>query len=107
MWASTRQEYLNGRSTPFGLGTIVEAVTKNLYSPEAVIEISRCDVAFGCMDTAEGRHILNKIAAFYVVPYFDLGVHLAADGKGGIDEARSGTLPPTRRIQPSAGWLTT
>jgi len=71
----------------FGLGTIVEAVTKNLYSPEAVIEISRCDVVFGCMDTAEGRHILNKIAAFYVVPYFDLGVHLAADGKGGIDEA--------------------
>jgi hypothetical protein len=39
------------------------------------------------MDTAEGRHLLNRIATFYLVPYFDLGVHLKADGKGGIDEA--------------------
>lgn len=71
----------------FGLGTIVEAVPHNLFHPEAVATVSRCDVVFGCVDTAEGRHLLGKIAAFHLIPYFDLGVHLNADGKGGIDEA--------------------
>ncbi|HLA95089.1 MAG TPA: ThiF family adenylyltransferase [Pyrinomonadaceae bacterium] len=70
-----------------GLGTTVDAVPKNLFEPEAVKNISQCDVIFGCMDTAEGRHLLNRIAAFYLIPYFDLGVHLAADGEGGISEA--------------------
>jgi hypothetical protein len=70
-----------------GLGTKVDGVPKNLFHPEAVKKISQCDVIFGCMDTAEGRHLLNRIAAFYLIPYFDLGVHLAADGEGGISEA--------------------
>jgi hypothetical protein len=35
----------------------------------------------------EGRHLLNRLAAFYVLPYFDVGVKLVADGHGGIAEA--------------------
>ncbi|MBV6496510.1 MAG: thiamine biosynthesis protein ThiF [Acidobacteria bacterium] len=70
-----------------GLGTKVDAIPRNLYDPVCVKKIAHCDVVFGCMDTAEGRHLLNRIAAFYVQPYFDLGVHLLADGEGGIDEA--------------------
>lgn len=70
-----------------GLGTNVLPFEKNLFDPQAVKEIAQCDVVFGCMDKAEGRQLLNRIATFYLVPYFDLGVHLAADGKGGIDEA--------------------
>ncbi len=85
----------------FGLATVVEAVARNLYDWESVIEISRCDVVFGCMDTAEGRHILNKIGTYYVIPYFDLGVHLAADGAGGIDEA-SGVV---HYLQPGGSTL--
>ena len=69
------------------LGTQVVPLDLNLYSPQAVRAIAECDVVFGCMDTAEGRHLLNRIATFYVIPYFDLGVHLAADDKGGISEA--------------------
>lgn len=70
-----------------GLGTVVNAVPKNLFDPETVEKISQCDVIFGCMDTAEGRHLLNRIATFYLIPYLDLGVHLAADGEGGVSEA--------------------
>ena len=33
-----------------------------------------------------GRHLLNKLATFYLIPYFDLGVKLEADGKGGVDQ---------------------
>jgi hypothetical protein len=39
------------------------------------------------MDGVEGRHLLNRLAAFYVLPYFDVGVKLAADGLGGVNEA--------------------
>jgi hypothetical protein len=38
------------------------------------------------MDSVDGRHLLNQIATFYVIPYFDLGVKLIADGNGGIDQ---------------------
>jgi len=84
-----------------GLGTLVDAVPKNLFDPEAVKKISQCDVIFGCMDTAEGRHLLNRIATFYLIPYFDLGVHLAADGEGGISEA-SGVI---HYLQPGGSSL--
>ena len=70
-----------------GLGTTVLPLHMNLYDPTAIKEIAQCDVVFGCMDTTEGRHLLNRIATFYMVAYFDLGVHLAADGEGGINEA--------------------
>ena len=70
-----------------GLGAEILPLEMNLYDPKAVLGVAECDVVFGCMDTAEGRHILNRIATFYLVPYFDLGVHLAADANDGINEA--------------------
>lgn len=70
-----------------GLETKVETITGNLFEPGVVERVAECDVVFGCMDTAEGRHLLNRLATFYVIPYFDLGVHLSADGEGGISEA--------------------
>jgi hypothetical protein len=36
------------------------------------------------MDGAEGRHLLNRLCAFYSLPYFDVGVRLEADGAGGV-----------------------
>lgn len=70
-----------------GLGTIVEALPVDLATADAVRAVASCDVVFGCMDGVEGRHLLNRLAAFYLLPYFDLGVRLDADGHGGIDEA--------------------
>jgi hypothetical protein len=70
-----------------GLGTEAIPLALNLYDRRAVGPVAECDVVFGCMDTAEGRHLLNRIATFYLVPYFDLGVHLSADGSGNISEA--------------------
>ncbi|MEX8504047.1 MAG: ThiF family adenylyltransferase, partial [Leptothrix ochracea] len=48
-------------------------------------ELSQCDLIFGCMDSVDGRHILNKVASYYLIPYIDMGVRIDADGKGGID----------------------
>jgi len=69
-----------------GLGTCVEPFDKSLLDPEVVRAVADCDLVFGCVDSVEGRWILNRLATFYVLPYFDVGVRLEADGAGGIDE---------------------
>jgi ThiF family/Prokaryotic homologs of the JAB domain len=68
-----------------GLGQEVIPLQKNLLTPEAVGAVAECDVVFGCMDGVEGRHVLNRLATFYLMPYFDVGVRLDADGTGGIE----------------------
>ena len=69
-----------------GLGTRVETLQGTLFDPAVVRAVAECDIVFGCMDSIDGRHLLNKLATFYLLPYFDLGVKLEADGKGGIDQ---------------------
>lgn len=68
-----------------GTGTKVSALPLYADQPEAINAIGNCDLAFGCMDSIDGRHFLNRIATFYSLPYFDLGVRLDADGKGGVN----------------------
>jgi hypothetical protein len=69
-----------------GLGTEVEIHAKSLFDPDVVRAIADCDVVFGCMDTIDGRYLLNKLATFYLLPYLDLGVKIEADGHGGVDQ---------------------
>ncbi len=68
-----------------GLGTEVEGFNDDLSNVKTLDALADCDVIFGCVDSIEGRHILNKLSTFYLIPYFDLGVKLISDGKGGID----------------------
>ena len=68
-----------------GFGTKVIVYNEYISDAEVVKELSECDVLFSCVDGAEGRHVLNLISSFYLVPLFDLGVRLEADGEGGID----------------------
>lgn len=70
-----------------GFDTNVITHTVNLYdSKEALIDLASCDIVFGCMDSIDGRHLLNQLCTFYVIPYFDLGVKIEADGLGGIEQ---------------------
>lgn len=69
-----------------GLGTKVTPIARSISNADVVRQVAVCDVVFGCMDSIEGRNILNRICVFYSVPYFDLGVRLMADGKGGVNQ---------------------
>lgn len=73
-----------------GLGTKVIRIKKNLWDPDVIKAVAQCDVVFGCMDTVDGRYLLNRLATYYNIPYFDIGVRLDAvpDGpnKGKIRE---------------------
>lgn len=70
-----------------GLGTKIKSFQKNLYDgTEPLKSLINCDAVFGCMDSVDGRHLLNQLCSFYLIPYFDLGIKLQADGNGGVDK---------------------
>ena len=69
----------------FGTHCIVEPYADSVLNREIANRLAECDVLFGCVDSLEGRDVLNRIATFYTIPYFDLGVLLRADGKGGVE----------------------
>ena len=54
---------------------------------DVVAALVDCDAIFGCVDTAFGRYHLDCLASAYLLPYFDVGVDLDADGQGGIEAA--------------------
>jgi hypothetical protein len=66
---------------------VVPLANSILTDRRTALEIAECDVIFGCLDSVEARHFLNRLAAVYCIPYFDLGVCLRADGKGGVSTA--------------------
>jgi hypothetical protein len=68
-----------------GRGQSVLPLQMNLDSIEAVHRVAECEVVFGCVDTAEGRNLANRIAAYYLMPYIDVGVRLVADGQGSVE----------------------
>lgn len=69
-----------------GLGTQVLPFAADILQPKTVSALAGCDFLFGCVDSADGRDALNRIAAFYTIPYIDVGVQLQADGKGGVQQ---------------------
>ncbi|MCF8414643.1 MAG: ThiF family adenylyltransferase [Crocinitomicaceae bacterium] len=68
-----------------GLKTKITPYAVNLYDNlDLLKELITCDVLIGCMDSVDGRHLLSQLSNFYLIPYFDIGVRLDADGTGGI-----------------------
>jgi hypothetical protein len=93
-----------------GLGTVVDGWQVNLYDDvDALKSLVKCDAIFGCMDSVDGRYLLNQLSSFYLIPYFDLGVKLEADGVGGIDKICGSVhfLQPCRSSLITRGIYTT
>jgi hypothetical protein len=65
-----------------GLGTKVIRLPLNLWHPDVVRAVAQCDIVFGCMDTVDGRYLLNVLSTYYITPYFDIGVRLDAVRSG-------------------------
>ncbi|WP_118194308.1 ThiF family adenylyltransferase [Albibacterium indicum] len=84
-----------------GIGTRTIVFQSNIVNVDVVKELADCDILFGCVDSIEGRHFLNLISSYYLVPLFDLGVRFDADGKGGIDSI-NGTV---HYVQPHGSSL--
>lgn len=67
-----------------GIGTTVRTYQADILTREVLDDLSTCDVLFGCVDSIEARHILNKLSTYYLIPYIDMGVRLDADGIGNV-----------------------
>lgn len=89
-----------------GLPTKFTPVAKCVWDSDVIRLIAQCDIVFGCMDTVDGRYLLNMLATQYLIPYLGVGVRLDAgrDGpeKGQITKA-CGTI---NYIQPGrSSWI--
>ena len=57
-----------------GLGTQVAVYQSWVGSESCRDALRACDVIFGCTDDHEGRLLLNRLAYFYLIPVFDMGL---------------------------------
>ena len=80
-------EMLKAAIDKMDLGANVIAYSSNLFDDtECLMDLATCDLIFGCVDSVDGRDLLNRVATYYGLPYFDLGIKLEADGLGGISK---------------------
>src|SRR5450759_1238956 len=63
-----------------GLGTTVNRVHGHLSYKSVARQLLECDILFGCTDDEWGRSILNRLALWYHLPVFDMGVQIDTDG---------------------------
>lgn len=97
-----KTEVLKEAIAAMGFGTKVTCFSADLYdSKEARNELITCDILTGCVDTVDCRHLIGQLSNFYLIPYFDLGVRLDADGKGGI----SSIYASVHYVQPGCSSL--
>tara|TARA_R110001606_G_scaffold150223_1_gene290267 strand:+ start:3860 stop:5257 length:1398 start_codon:yes stop_codon:yes gene_type:complete len=69
----------------------VNAYPLNISEREAVLAASKSDVLFGCVDSLEGRYMLDLLAQAMLLPLFDVGVTIptwvSTDGRVVISDA--------------------
>lgn len=83
-----------------GTGVCIKPIALDLAQRESVVALAGCDAVIGCMDSHDGRRLLNRIATFYVIPYIDVGVRI--DAKAGRIDHISGAV---HYIQPGQSSL--
>jgi proteasome lid subunit RPN8/RPN11 len=73
-----------------GLGTSVIPVEKPITFRSAAELLKHCDIVFGCTDDQWGRSILARLALYYYIPVFDMGVRI--DSENGLVKSVQGRV---------------
>ena len=78
-----------------GLNTQIGAVPQFITFESVARRLRDCDVIFGCTDDEWGRSILTRLAIYYYIPVFDMGVRIDSDqGQIRSVQGRVTTLMP-------------
>lgn len=78
-----------------GLGTEIRVLTKNCTYLSTLKALRDCDLIFGCTDDQWGRALLNRLAIYYLIPVFDMGVKIdSKEGQIASIQGRVTTLLP-------------
>jgi hypothetical protein len=87
---SNKVEMFAGAVSRYRPDCAVVPVPLSIGTREAILAAAEADVIFSCVDTAEGRHIADRLAAYFAMPLFDVGVAIPtapnADGTRRIAE---------------------
>jgi proteasome lid subunit RPN8/RPN11 len=57
----------------------VISVPRSIATREAVLAASEADILFSCVDSAEGRHVADRLSAYFAMPLFDVGVAIPTE----------------------------
>lgn len=80
-------------SKGIGLDTTIEVYNKPITYISAARMLKDCDIIFGCTDDNWGRSILTRLAVYYGIPVFDMGVRInSKDGNIKSIQGRVTTL---------------
>lgn len=61
-----------------GVGAKVTTIQQAVTYESALLTLRDCDIVFGCTDDDWGRAILSRLATYYFIPFFDMGVKVFA-----------------------------
>jgi len=76
--------------TDIGLGTQVRLLPRPITFRSVLDEFRMCDVIFGCTDDQWGRSLLTRLAVYYAIPVFDMGVKI--DSEEGLIRSINGRV---------------
>ena len=82
-----------------GLGTQVRLLPRPITFRSVIEEFRTCDVIFGCTDDEWGRSLLTRLAIYYAIPVFDMGVKI--DSKDGLIRSINGRVTTLCRARPA------
>ena len=54
-------------------------LASSVAAREAILAACEADILFSCVDTAEGRHIADRLCAYFAMPLFDVGVAIPTE----------------------------
>ena len=57
----------------------VLSVPRSVATREAALAAGEADILFSCVDSAEGRHIADRLSACFTMPLFDVGVAIPTE----------------------------
>lgn len=57
----------------------VVALPRSIATPEAILTACEANALFCCVDTAEGRHIADRLSTYFAMPLFDVGVAIPTE----------------------------
>lgn len=75
----TKVAILENLGNRIGLGTQITSVPRFITYRSAAEMLRACDVVFGCTDDEWGRSILTRLAIYYLIPVFDMGVKISSN----------------------------
>lgn len=67
-------------ATKINVGTHIFTVNKSIAYRSSFEHLKNCDIVFGCTDDDIGRSRLTRLAIFYQIPIFDMGVKIDSEG---------------------------